>query len=100
MILETKTYVIDEDTRLEVEFLPNLIKVYGYSWQDDAGREDEDDFEPAGVWCTLEERYIGYTLSECLCKALMEMGIAEDWEDAIPMVEDLGVPYETDEDDD
>ena len=99
MILETRTYTIDKDTRLEVEFLPNLTKVYGYSWQDDAGRPEEDDYEPAGVYVTLEERYIGYTLSECLCKALIEMGVCEDWEDAIPLVESLGVPYETDEED-
>lgn len=100
MILETLTYTVDEDTRLEVEILHSMIKVCGYTWQDDAGYPDEPDFEPAGIYLTLEERYIGYSLAECLCKALIDMGVAEEWEDAIPMVEDLGVPYETDEDED
>lgn len=100
MILETRTYTIDEDTRIEVEFLPNMTKVYGYTWQDSCGNMDEEDYEPAGTWLTVTESYIGYTLSECLCKALIEMEVCEDWEDAIPLVESLGVPYETDDEED
>lgn len=43
--------------------------------------------------------FSGYTLSECLCKSLMDMGIAEEWDEAIIIVEEMGVPYVTDEDD-
>ena len=46
------------------------------------------------------QRYGGYTLSECLCKALIAMGVAPEWEQAIYMIESVGVPYVTDEDED
>lgn len=48
---------------------------------------------------TVNDRvYSGYTLAECLCKALLEEGIAKEWEDAIYIVEEMGVPYVTDDD--
>lgn len=42
--------------------------------------------------------FSGYTLSESLCRVLLDAGIAKEWEDAISIVEEMGVPYETDED--
>jgi hypothetical protein len=41
--------------------------------------------------------FSGYTLSESLCRVLLDAGIAKEWEDAIAIVEEMGVPYVTDE---
>jgi hypothetical protein len=43
--------------------------------------------------------FSGYTLSESLCRVLLDAGIAKEWEEAIAIVEEMGVPYVTDEDD-
>lgn len=42
--------------------------------------------------------FSGYSLSECLCKSLINEGIVSEWEDAVAIVEEMGVPYVTDED--
>lgn len=42
--------------------------------------------------------FSGYTLAECLCKSLINEGIVSEWEDAIAIVEEMGVPYVTDDD--
>jgi hypothetical protein len=42
--------------------------------------------------------FSGYTLSESLCRVLLDAGIAKEWDEAIMIVEEMGVPYETDED--
>lgn len=43
--------------------------------------------------------FSGYTLSECLCNTLMYDGLASNWDEAIAIIEEMGVPYVTDEDD-
>jgi hypothetical protein len=49
---------------------------------------------------TYRANYSGYTLSECLCKALIEIGFAEDWDEAIFICADqFGVEYESDDED-
>jgi hypothetical protein len=93
------TYTIDENTRLEVTFNRETITVDGYEWVDAVGLEDDDSYEPAGVFLTHTDNYSGYTMSECLCKALIDMDKADDWDDAIYMIEAIGVEYVTDEED-
>lgn len=46
---------------------------------------------------THSQRYSGYTLSECLCKALIAMKVTADWPEAIAMIERAGIPYVTDD---
>jgi hypothetical protein len=53
-----------------------------------------------GRYRTHNQRYSGYTLSECLCKALIALKVAADWPQAIDMIESAGIPYVTDEDED
>ena len=43
-------------------------------------------------------RYSGYTLSETVCAALIELGIAADWVEAIELIERAGIPYESSDD--
>lgn len=55
--------------------------------------------DPDGdIYRAHSQRYSGYTLSECLCKALIDMGVAPEWMQAIDMIESAGIPYVTDED--
>lgn len=88
-----KTIEIDEDVRFEVEVHPNFIAVCGYTWCDEVGRPEDEDFEDAGIYCTWDEKYVGYTVSESLCSALVDMSIAEDIDEAIAILEGVGVPY-------
>lgn len=92
----------DGDTRFSVTFHPNTIELTGYQQVIvlGSGDEDEDDYEEDGEYMTHHEIYSGYTLSECLCKALMDMDRADDWAEAIAIIEEAGIPYVTDEDED
>lgn len=88
-------YEIDE-ARLEVIVHPNVIEVTGYQDVIVLGGDDED--EQDGVYMTHHETYSGYTVSECLCKALMEMDKAAEWHEAIALIEDAGIKYVPSED--
>ena len=72
---------------LEVDFGRETLTVDGYM-------PDRD----GDTYRAHHQRYSGYTLSESLCKAVIAMGLAADWDEAIPMIEKAGVPYHTDED--
>lgn len=82
----------DEAVTIHVQFHPNTIELTGYQDVTDLAEDGED-----GEYMTHHEIYSGYTLSECLCKALMDMDRADDWTEAIAMIEEAGIPYETDE---
>lgn len=85
---------------LHVTYNRETITVDGYRYLDeDMHVNDTVIAGGSDVYLMSQENYSGYTLSECLCKSLIDMQIAEDWEDAIPIVEEMGVPYVTDEDD-
>jgi hypothetical protein len=83
---------------LHVTFNPNTITVDGYRYLDGDMRlkgtviTGGDD-----VYFTSHQTYSGYTLAECLCKSLIDMQIVEEWADAIMIIEEMGVPYVTDE---
>ena len=82
----------EEDIRLEVIFNRETITVEGYEEVISLSEDEED-----GTYLTHLEHYSGYTLSECLCKALMAMDRASDWSEAIEMIEEIGIPYVSDE---
>jgi hypothetical protein len=84
----------EEDVRLEVIFNRETITVEGYENVVSLSEDEED-----GEYLTHLEHYSGYTLSECLCKALIDMDRASDWPEAIELIESVGVAYVTDEDD-
>lgn len=84
---------------LHVTFNRETITVDGYRYLDeDMHVMDTVICGGSDVYLMSQETYSGYTLSECLCKSLMDMGIAEEWDEAIMIVKEMGVPYETDED--
>jgi hypothetical protein len=85
----------EEDVRLEVVFNRETITVEGYENVISLSEDEED-----GTYLTHLEHYSGYTLSECLCKALIDMDRASDWSEAIYMVEEIGVPYVSDGEED
>lgn len=91
--MTTTIYEID-GARLEVTVHPNLIEVTGY--QDVIDMSGDND----GNFMTHHERYSGYSVPECLCKSLMAMDRADDWTEAIALIEEAGIPYVTDEDED
>jgi hypothetical protein len=39
------------------------------------------------------KRYSGYTLSEAICAALIAMSQADNWLEAIDLIERAGIPY-------
>lgn len=89
------------DVSLHVTFNRETVTVHGYRWLDGGFHSiDEDDMDEDGGELALihDETYSGYTLAECLCKSLIDMDVAEDWDEAIPLVESLGIPYVTDDD--
>ena len=72
---------------LHVTFNRETVSVDGYRYLDEdmhvtdtviAGGND--------VYLMSQETYSGYTLSECLCKSLIDMQIADDWDEAITIV--------------
>ena len=82
------TYTFEQGrVSLDVSMGRETITVDGYM-------QDRD----GDTYRAHSQRYGGYTLSECLCKALIDMGAAPEWEQAIYMIESVGVPYVTDED--
>ena len=83
---------------LHVTFGTETVTVDGYRYVIELGVEDDAE-EEEGVFLTSQKRYSGSTLSECLCQSLMDMEIAEDWAEAIIIVEEMGVPYVPNEDD-
>lgn len=89
-----------DGTRFEVITHPNTIEVTGYQEVIILGSQDEDDedFEEDGEYWVFHEVFSGYTLSECLCKALMEVDRADDWQEAIAELAEIGVPYVSSED--
>lgn len=83
---------------LHVTYGNETVAVDGYRYVIELGADDDAQEEEEGVFLTSQKRYSGYTLSECLCASLIDMEIAEDWPEAIAIVEEMGVPYVTDED--
>jgi hypothetical protein len=77
---------------LHVTFGTETVTVDGYRYVIELGADDDAE-EEEGVFLTSQQRYSGYTLAECLCKSLIDMQIAEDWAEAIVIVEEMGVPY-------
>lgn len=88
--MATKTIEIHDSLYFEVSFGHETTEVTGYEYTLEIGGRDD-------WFCTFNQRFSGYTLSEMLCKGLMEMDKADDWEEAIAMIEEAGIPYETDE---
>ena len=94
IIMSRQKFVFpEEDVRLEVVFNRETITVEGYENVVCLSENEED-----GEYLTHLEHYSGYTLSECLCKALIDMDRASDWPEAIEMLGSIGIEYVSDED--
>jgi len=97
--MATVSYIIDEDTRVELTFNRETITAHGYTWEDSQGEDWEEDYEPERMYLTSDNVYSGYTASECIIKTLMDIGRVDDWTEGIEMIEAAGIPYVTDEED-
>ena len=93
------TYTFDLEyggVRLDVNVGHETIYVEGYEKVIILGHVDDweiEDYEPEEKFLTHEMRYSGYTLSECLCAALIAMGRADDWQEAIEALTVAGIEY-------
>lgn len=92
-------YKLSEDITIELTHGHETTHAQVWEWVQDAGLPDDDDYEPAGLYLVYDRRFSGYTLSEILCKTLIESDNASEWDEAISIVYDkFGIEYETDED--
>ena len=96
--MATIAYIIDEDTRVELIFNRETITAHGYMWDEASGDEDEDDYQPEGMYFVSENTYTGYTASECVIFALMDIGRVDDFVDGIYMIQAAGIPYVSSDD--
>lgn len=78
------------DVTIDITFNRETITAKGYEWATNLTSEDEDD---TSYVLSHQQTYSGYTLSEVLCKSLMDMDRADDWDEAINMVEAIGIDY-------
>lgn len=93
--MTTQTFILDEDAvRVEITFNRETISATGYQDVIELSEDGED-----GEYMTFHKVFSGYTVPEILCIALMEMDRAEDWTEAIGIIEEAGICYVTDEDD-
>ena len=88
--MATKTIEIHDSLYFEVSFGHETTEVTGYEYALEVDGEDD-------WFCTFNQRFSGYTLPAMLCKALMDMDKADDWQEAIEMLNEAGI-YETDYD--
>ena len=91
--MTTISYIIDDDTRVELTFNRETITAYGYTWEDSWGEDGDDDYEPERMYMTSENVYSGYSASECVIKTLMNIGRVDDWPEGIAMIEEAGIEY-------
>ena len=92
------SYIIDEDTRVELIFNRETITAHGYMWDEAQGEEGEDDYQPDGMYFVSDNTYSGYTPSECIILSLMDIGRVDDWTEGIAMIEAAGIPYVSSDD--
>lgn len=92
------TYKFPDDVTIEITFNRETITAEGFEWVANLTPDEDDD--EYGYFLTYQQNYSGYTLPEVLCKSLIDMDRAEDWDEAISMVEAIGIDYVSSDEED